>query len=92
MQNIRILVYAYVLINLLSFFLMGRDKSLARKGRWRTPEIRFFTLAFAGGALGVWLGMRFFHHKTKHYSFVYGIPAFFVLNMGILYLIWLRLH
>ena len=93
MQSLKILDNAYLLVvNLLSFFLMGRDKSLARKGRWRTPEAWFFTLAFVGGVLGVWFGMRFFHHKTKHNSFVYGIPAIFVLNMAMIYVIRLGLH
>jgi uncharacterized membrane protein YsdA (DUF1294 family) len=85
------LLSAYLLLNLIAFLLMGRDKSLARRRQWRIPEDWFFTLALVGGAPGVWLGMQFFHHKTKHNSFIYGIPALFVLNLGIIYAVWTRL-
>jgi len=81
----------YLILNLFAFLLMGRDKSLARRKRWRIPEAWFFTLALVGGAPGVWLGMRFFHHKTKHNSFLYGIPALFVLNLAFVAFVLLRL-
>lgn len=70
---------------------MGRDKSLARRRQWRIPEAWFFTLALVGGGPGVWLGMRAFHHKTKHTSFVYGVPALFVLNIAVVGFVLLRL-
>lgn len=70
---------------------MGRDKSLARRRQWRIPEAWFFTLALVGGGPGVWLGMQAFHHKTKHISFVYGVPALFVLNLAVVAFILLRL-
>ncbi|MGF7035130.1 uncharacterized membrane protein YsdA (DUF1294 family) [Paenibacillus mucilaginosus] len=72
-----IMVLAYLaVINLVGFGLMGSDKSRARKGgRRRVPEKRLFLIAAAGGALGVWIAMRSFRHKTQHRSFVVGIPA-----------------
>lgn len=85
---IQVFINAYILLNFFSFGLMGRDKSLARRKQWRVPEAWFFTLAFLGGAPGVWFGMQFFRHKTQHKSFVFGIPALFVLNLGIVYGIW----
>lgn len=64
---------------------MGRDKYLARRNRWRIPEKWFFTLAFLGGALGAFLGMRVFRHKTKHKTFVIGIPLLLVWNLVTIY-------
>ena len=89
MENLSLmLVPGYIILNLFSFLLMGWDKRLARKKRWRIPEARFFALALLGGAPGVWLGMQFFHHKTKHKQFIFGVPALFLLNLIFVYLIW----
>ena len=74
----------YFLLNLYAFILMGRDKYFARKNKWRIPEAWLFLLAFIGGALGVWLGMQVFRHKTKQKRFVYGIPALLFINIGLI--------
>ena len=62
-------------INLLTFIVYGADKRRARKGKWRVPEKTLFLLPLLGGSIGALLGMRVFHHKTKHWYFVWGIPA-----------------
>lgn len=64
-------------INLLGFYLMGYDKIQAIRGVSRVPEMRLFFFAFTGGALGSYLDMRKFRHKTKNMSFVIGIPFLF---------------
>ena len=76
-----------ILINVISFMLFGYDKLKAKNKGWRIPEKIMFTIALLGGAAGVFLGMRVFRHKTKHYSFVVGIPLIFCLNVFIVYLI-----
>ncbi|WP_337101279.1 DUF1294 domain-containing protein [Paenibacillus sp. YIM B09110] len=79
-----IIVLSYLLIiNLYTFALMGRDKKLAVKQRRRVPEKRLFTLSAIGGSIGTWIGMRTWRHKTKHNSFVFGIPAIFVLQVAL---------
>ena len=42
-----------------------------------------------GGAPGGWLGMRAFHHKTRHWYFRYGFPLLAALDAALL--LWLRL-
>ena len=64
-----------ILINAVSFLLMHVDKQKARRNRWRISEATLFTIAAAGGSLGILLGMYAFRHKTKHVSFTAGIPA-----------------
>jgi len=87
LQNyLKIIIVAYfLLINLISYFMVWYDKRQAKLDRWRIPEKRLFKLAFAGGAIGVYLGMKRFRHKTKHGSFIYGIPLIALLNIIAVY-------
>ena len=62
-------------IKLATFAVYGVDKRRARRGKWRVPEKTLFLLPLLGGSVGALLGMRMFHHKTKHWYFVWGIPA-----------------
>jgi uncharacterized membrane protein YsdA (DUF1294 family) len=72
-----------IVINIAAFIIMGIDKNKAQRNKRRISEKSIFTTAFIGGALGVYLGMRFFHHKTKHLEFTVGIPAAVIINMVI---------
>jgi uncharacterized membrane protein YsdA (DUF1294 family) len=80
-----ILEKAIIIINLAAFLLMGWDKFKAKKGWWRIPEKTFFILAAVLGASGVLLGMKIFHHKTKHREFTIGVPFFLILNIACYY-------
>ena len=77
----------YGILNLIGFFIFGKDKRSARLNRQRTPEKRLFLVAFLGGALGCLIGMYAFHHKTKHQKFVIGIP----LLLGLHGSVWIML-
>ena len=70
-----------VLINLVGFFAMMIDKGRAKRGAWRIPEKTLFTIAIVFGSFGVSLGMKQFRHKTKHKSFVIGIPVIEVVQV-----------
>lgn len=72
---------AYVLIvSIIGFIVMGVDKGKARKHLWRISERTMFLIALVGGAAGILSGMIFFRHKTKHMSFVLGIPVLVLAN------------
>ena len=75
-----ILVYLAV-VNLISFAAMGVDKSKARKRSWRIPESTLFVLALIGGSIGSIAGMHLFRHKTRHWYFLYGMPAILLLQI-----------
>lgn len=83
-----LVVFWLAAANLLGMILMGADKSRAKRGAWRIPEKTFFLLAVLGGSVGCWLGMYLFHHKTRHWYFVVGIPL--ILIAQILILFWLK--
>ena len=74
-------------INLATFIVYGADKRRARKGKWRGPEKTLFLLPLLGGSIGALLGMRVFHHKTKHWYFVWGIPAILLAQIALA--VWL---
>ena len=64
-----------ILINLVGFIQMYADKQRARKDKWRIPEKQLFLVALVGGSVGSIFGMYIFRHKTKHKSFVFGMPS-----------------
>lgn len=82
MNNITVLLLLYLgAVNLTGFILMGVDKKKAVRGAWRIPEARLFLCALLGGSPGCILGMYTFHHKTRHWYFVWGMPAILILQL-----------
>lgn len=71
-----------ILINLVGFIQMYVDKQRARKDKWRIPEKQLFLVALVGGSVGSIFGMYIFRHKTKHKSFVFGMPAILFLQVA----------
>ena len=78
-----VLLVWLAVINLLTFIVYGVDKRRARRGKWRVPEKTLFLLPLLGGSIGALLGMRVFHHKTKHWYFVWGIPAILLAQIAL---------
>lgn len=85
----KILGIYFLLINLISFCMMGLDKYKAKRNKWRIPEKSLFCSALLGGSLGAIISMRIFHHKTRHWYFVWGMPFILfvqlVLTVGLYY-------
>lgn len=82
------LLISYVIImNIIGFALMGIDKHKAKKRAFRIPEATLFTVALIGGSIGSILGMYTFRHKTRHRSFVYGMPAILIIQVILVILI-----
>lgn len=78
-----------LIVNLIAFSLMGLDKRRAKKDAWRIKETTLFLPVLLGGGVGGILGMKAFHHKTKHWYFRFGFPAILILETaGVLWLIW----
>lgn len=76
--------------NGIAFVLMGLDKGKAKEKKWRIPEKVLFLSAALGGSIGAMLGMSFFRHKTKHWSFRLGMPAILAVQIVLLLVLSFR--
>ena len=81
------MLFYLLIINAVSFILMLADKMKAKKNLWRIPEKVLFLAAILGGSVGSLLGMYLFRHKTKHFSFLLGMPLIFSAQVLIVILI-----
>lgn len=79
---IGIIAVYFAVLNFIGFASMGIDKSRAVRKLWRIPEATLFIIALFGGSIGSIIGMRVFHHKTRHWYFVYGMPAILLLQIA----------
>ncbi len=80
----------YFVINLFAFSIMLFDKIRStRTGAERVSEGTLFFLAAAFAAIGVYIGMFTFRHKTRKWYFLIGIPLLIVQNAALAYLIFL---
>ena len=71
-------------VNLIAFAAYGIDKYKAIKDKWRVPESTLILLAVCGGSIGALLGMKVFHHKTKHPKFFIGVPLIIIFQTALI--------
>jgi uncharacterized membrane protein YsdA (DUF1294 family) len=89
----RINIFFYYLIwlavaSVITFVLYGVDKTRAKKGAWRVPEMTLHLMALAGGFLGGWAGRSLFHHKTKKGIFTFVLVISTLIHAGIVWWVW----
>lgn len=72
-----------VVMNTISFVLMGHDKRSAQKGKWRVSEKTLFLATACFGGLGGVLGMKVFHHKTKRWYFKAFFPVLLIVQIAL---------
>lgn len=80
-----IFISVFLIINIIAFVYMGVDKTKAVANYSRVPEAHLLFLAICFCALGVWLGMIVFRHKTRKLYFSLGIPIALIQNLVFLY-------
>ncbi len=86
-----ILIYL-LLVNVIGFVLMFVDKKRAQNNQWRIKEATLFLTAAIGGSIGSMLGMKVFRHKTKHLSFMIGMPLIFIAQVALVIGYFVYLH
>lgn len=82
MSVISYIVSYLAIVNLAGLIVMGIDKLRAKKRAWRIPESTLFVIALIGGSLGTTIGMHLFRHKTRHWYFLFGMPAILVIQIA----------
>jgi uncharacterized membrane protein YsdA (DUF1294 family) len=79
------MILIYLLgVNVIAFILMVADKQKAMKQQYRIPEHTLWLISLIGGALGSFISMNVFRHKTRHRSFVVGMPSLFIFHCIVL--------
>lgn len=80
MSQMQVIVLSYLLIiNLIAFVLYGIDKKRAIRNEYRISEKVLLWIARLGGAIGSWLGIKIFRHKTKHTKFRIVAPLWMII-------------
>ena len=77
-------VAALILMGIVAFIAYGRDKRLAKQGKYRTPERTLLLLAACFGGSGAFVGMQVFRHKTQHIQFKLIVPLCMVVQLAAL--------
>lgn len=84
-----ILLYYFIVINLITCAVFAWDKRLARRRARRIPEKTLLLYAVIGGAIGGIAGMYVFRHKTLHKKFKWGLPIILLVQTALLvYVFW----
>ena len=81
MNSFDFIILYIAAVNVISFVMRGADKRRAVKRAFRIPEATLFVLAIIGGSIGSIAGMHLFHHKTRHWYFLYGMPVILALQV-----------
>jgi len=92
MVQIPIIIISYlVVINLIAFVLYGIDKKRAIRNEYRIRESVMLWIARLGGAIGSWLGIKSFHHKTQHTKFRIVVPLWMIIWVAAIVLAVMKL-
>ena len=81
-----ILIY-FAVISLAAVVITVKDKRAAVKGKWRVPEATLMLVGLFGGAIAMLVTMKVIRHKTKHKSFMIGLPVIMILQASALLLL-----
>lgn len=85
------IIYAsayFVIMNIASFIVFYVDKKKAIDDKWRIEEKTLHALSFLGGAIGSFIAMKMFHHKTKKPVFVVITIIALAFNFYLFYLLY----
>ncbi len=78
------MIYAFIwfaFISLITSVITAADKAFAKKKKRRIPEVTLFSLAVLGGAVAEYITMKLIRHKTRHKSFMLGLPAIILFQL-----------
>ena len=80
----KLLIDLMAVWNLITFVMMGIDKTKAKAGKHRISEKTLLISSFIMGAAGIAFGALVFHHKTRKLKFQILIPLSIIVNIAII--------
>ncbi|MBO5041540.1 MAG: DUF1294 domain-containing protein [Clostridia bacterium] len=82
-----LLIYLGV-ISVISLIVCIYDKLFSKFNnvKLRVPEKSLFVFSALGGSVAMYLCMLLIRHKTKHVSFMLGIPVIILVQAALIYL------
>ncbi|WP_199303243.1 DUF1294 domain-containing protein [Coleofasciculus sp. FACHB-SPT9] len=72
----------YPVMGFITFVIYAEDKSRARKGQWRIPEVTLHLCELAGGWLGAFIAQQKLRHKSSKASYQGVFWLIVILHMG----------
>ena len=79
---LKVVLYFFGIMSIITFFLYGIDKLKAKLNAWRISEKTLLLFSLFGGGLGGSLAMSLFRHKTRHWYFVFVNAVGLILQIG----------
>ena len=89
--HIIIIIYLAV-ISLVAIIMTLYDKHAARNRKRRVAESTLILVSVLGGSVAMLLTMRYIRHKTKHATFMVGIPVIIVLQIVAAVFAWWKFN
>ena len=83
-----LIFFAYIaVVSLCSIVVCVYDKKISKRNnvKLRIPEKSLFIWSAVGGSVAMFITMRLIRHKTKHLSFMIGIPAIILVQAALIF-------
>ena len=82
-----LIFFAYIIVvSICSIVVCIYDKKISKRNnvKLRIPEKTLFIWSAVGGSVAMYVTMKLMRHKTKHVSFMVGIPVIFLLQVALM--------
>ena len=82
-----LIFFVYIIVvSICSIVVCIYDKKISKRNnvKLRIPEKSLFIWSIIGGSVAMYITMQLMRHKTKHVSFMVGIPVIFVLQVALI--------
>lgn len=86
-MHMRMLLYVYALMSVVTLVAYAVDKLAAVRGAWRISERTLHTLEFLFGWPGAWLAQQLFRHKSSKREYRVVFCLMVVLNIALVWLL-----
>lgn len=83
-----VILFAYIaVVSLCSIVVCIYDKKISKRNnvKLRIPEKSLFIWSAVGGSVAMYITMHLIRHKTKHVSFMVGIPVIMILQAVLIF-------